>query len=64
MRRASTCRRGRVTGPFERPRRPWATRGGRGGFFRGIAYAGIVQTVNSFNSDVLSDINGLRKCWH
>jgi hypothetical protein len=51
-----------VTGPFERPRRPWATGGGGEGFFRGIACVGIVQTVNSFNSDVLGNINGLRKC--
>jgi hypothetical protein len=54
LRRAG--RGGRVTGAFERPRRPWATGGGGGRFFRGIACAGIVQTVNSLNSDVLSNI--------
>jgi hypothetical protein len=45
-----------VASPFERPRRPWATGGGGGGFFRGIARAGIVKTLNSFNFDVLGDI--------
>jgi hypothetical protein len=48
---------GRVASPFERPRRPWATGGGRGGgFFRGIVRVGIVKTLNSFNFDVLGDI--------
>ena len=45
-----------MAGPFERPRRPWATGGGGGGgFFRGIARAGIVKALNSFNFDVLGD---------
>jgi hypothetical protein len=52
-----------VAGLFERPQQPWAT-GGSGGFFQRIACTDIIETLNSFNFDVLDDINGLRVCWY
>jgi hypothetical protein len=49
--------RGTVGGPSERPRRLWVAKGvGGGGFFRGIVCADILDTLNSFNIDVLGYI--------
>jgi hypothetical protein len=57
---------GRVAGPFERPRRFWAAGGGCSreggfleGFIRGIARAGQVKALNSFNFDDLEYIKVL-----
>jgi hypothetical protein len=40
--------------------RLWVAKdGGGGGFFQGVVYADILETLNSFNIDVLGYIKGL-----
>ena len=49
---------GRTTGRTRR--RLWVAKGGGGGgFFRGIVCADILDTLNSFNIDILGYMKGL-----
>ena len=51
---------GTVGGPPERLRQLWVAKGGSSsGFFQGIVCADILETLNSFNIDVLGYIKGL-----